>query len=275
MIDPSSNIYYNWLTIIAAPVFYNWCMLVCRYGFKLIAILGFKFRVLLHFLCKSSSYLPVAFPGWLTEMHSSHTLRDIRCTHCWGQVANVSFHLFGLRMICSNSQWALAVALCATFRRVARPAPAHRPVPTAAGSQLPPTHPNGHRPIPTAAAQSQWPEPHPNGCCLIPNAAARSQPPPHPSHHCHRGQGFSSPSWEQGRGMGSVGHLNWMSCISRCLEGRRVLLECLFSACEMWKSVWIQVRECRGNGLPRLRQMAGRDEDGLPLGNVYFIWGLS
>lgn len=33
VIDPSSNLYYNWLTIIAAPVFYNWCMLVCRYGF--------------------------------------------------------------------------------------------------------------------------------------------------------------------------------------------------------------------------------------------------
>ncbi|XP_059679386.1 cyclic nucleotide-gated cation channel alpha-3 isoform X2 [Gavia stellata] len=30
VIDPSSNIYYNWLTIIAVPVFYNWCMLVCR-----------------------------------------------------------------------------------------------------------------------------------------------------------------------------------------------------------------------------------------------------
>ncbi|XP_075574735.1 cyclic nucleotide-gated channel alpha-3 isoform X3 [Pelecanus crispus] len=30
VIDPSSNIYYHWLTIIAAPVFYNWCMLVCR-----------------------------------------------------------------------------------------------------------------------------------------------------------------------------------------------------------------------------------------------------
>ncbi|KFZ60089.1 Cyclic nucleotide-gated channel cone photoreceptor subunit alpha, partial [Antrostomus carolinensis] len=30
VIDPSSNIYYNWLTIIAAPVFYNWCLLVCR-----------------------------------------------------------------------------------------------------------------------------------------------------------------------------------------------------------------------------------------------------
>ncbi|XP_048817742.1 cyclic nucleotide-gated cation channel alpha-3 isoform X2 [Lagopus muta] len=30
VIDPSSNMYYNWLTIIAAPVFYNWCMLICR-----------------------------------------------------------------------------------------------------------------------------------------------------------------------------------------------------------------------------------------------------
>ncbi|XP_067145804.1 cyclic nucleotide-gated channel alpha-3 isoform X1 [Apteryx mantelli] len=30
VIDPSSNMYYHWLTIIAAPVFYNWCMLVCR-----------------------------------------------------------------------------------------------------------------------------------------------------------------------------------------------------------------------------------------------------
>ncbi|XP_068929175.1 cyclic nucleotide-gated channel alpha-3 isoform X2 [Petaurus breviceps papuanus] len=30
VIDPSSSLYYRWLTIIAAPVFYNWCMLVCR-----------------------------------------------------------------------------------------------------------------------------------------------------------------------------------------------------------------------------------------------------
>ncbi|XP_074153423.1 cyclic nucleotide-gated channel alpha-3 isoform X1 [Sminthopsis crassicaudata] len=30
MIDPSSNLYYRWLTIISMPVFYNWCMLVCR-----------------------------------------------------------------------------------------------------------------------------------------------------------------------------------------------------------------------------------------------------
>ncbi|XP_008844049.1 cyclic nucleotide-gated cation channel alpha-3 [Nannospalax galili] len=30
VVDPSSNIYYRWLTVIALPVFYNWCLLVCR-----------------------------------------------------------------------------------------------------------------------------------------------------------------------------------------------------------------------------------------------------
>uniref|UniRef100_A0A8C6CWB5 Cyclic nucleotide gated channel subunit alpha 3 n=1 Tax=Moschus moschiferus TaxID=68415 RepID=A0A8C6CWB5_MOSMO len=30
VVDPSSNLYYHWLTIIAMPVFYNWCLLVCR-----------------------------------------------------------------------------------------------------------------------------------------------------------------------------------------------------------------------------------------------------
>ncbi|XP_006900779.1 PREDICTED: cyclic nucleotide-gated cation channel alpha-3-like [Elephantulus edwardii] len=30
VIDPSSNMYYHWLTAIALPVFYNWCLLVCR-----------------------------------------------------------------------------------------------------------------------------------------------------------------------------------------------------------------------------------------------------
>nr|XP_020848385.1 cyclic nucleotide-gated cation channel alpha-3 isoform X1 [Phascolarctos cinereus]XP_020848386.1 cyclic nucleotide-gated cation channel alpha-3 isoform X1 [Phascolarctos cinereus] len=30
VIDPSSSLYYRWLTIIAIPVFYNWCMLVGR-----------------------------------------------------------------------------------------------------------------------------------------------------------------------------------------------------------------------------------------------------
>ncbi|XP_060043482.1 cyclic nucleotide-gated cation channel alpha-3 [Erinaceus europaeus] len=30
VVDPSSNVYYRWLTIIAMPIFYNWCLLVCR-----------------------------------------------------------------------------------------------------------------------------------------------------------------------------------------------------------------------------------------------------
>uniref|UniRef100_A0A8C9AGA0 Cyclic nucleotide gated channel subunit alpha 3 n=1 Tax=Prolemur simus TaxID=1328070 RepID=A0A8C9AGA0_PROSS len=30
VVDPSSNMYYHWLTVIALPVFYNWCLLVCR-----------------------------------------------------------------------------------------------------------------------------------------------------------------------------------------------------------------------------------------------------
>ncbi|XP_045741093.1 cyclic nucleotide-gated cation channel alpha-3 [Mirounga angustirostris] len=30
VVDPSSNMYYRWLTVIALPVFYNWCLLVCR-----------------------------------------------------------------------------------------------------------------------------------------------------------------------------------------------------------------------------------------------------
>ncbi|XP_039728430.1 cyclic nucleotide-gated channel alpha-3 [Pteropus medius] len=30
MVDPASNAYYHWLTVIALPVFYNWCLLVCR-----------------------------------------------------------------------------------------------------------------------------------------------------------------------------------------------------------------------------------------------------
>ncbi|XP_029792071.1 cyclic nucleotide-gated cation channel alpha-3 isoform X2 [Suricata suricatta] len=30
VMDPSSNMYYRWLTVIALPVFYNWCLLVCR-----------------------------------------------------------------------------------------------------------------------------------------------------------------------------------------------------------------------------------------------------
>ncbi|XP_062983566.1 cyclic nucleotide-gated cation channel alpha-3 isoform X1 [Elgaria multicarinata webbii] len=34
VMDPSSNLYYRWLTIIATPVFYNWCLLVCRACFE-------------------------------------------------------------------------------------------------------------------------------------------------------------------------------------------------------------------------------------------------
>ncbi|XP_073906397.1 cyclic nucleotide-gated channel alpha-3 isoform X1 [Castor canadensis] len=30
VVDPSSDTYYHWLTVIALPVFYNWCLLVCR-----------------------------------------------------------------------------------------------------------------------------------------------------------------------------------------------------------------------------------------------------
>ncbi|KAL2774280.1 cyclic nucleotide-gated cation channel alpha-3 isoform 1 [Daubentonia madagascariensis] len=30
VVDPSSNAYYRWLTVMALPVFYNWCLLVCR-----------------------------------------------------------------------------------------------------------------------------------------------------------------------------------------------------------------------------------------------------
>nr|KAF6429135.1 cyclic nucleotide gated channel subunit alpha 3 [Molossus molossus] len=30
VVDPSSNVYYRWLSVIALPVFYNWCLLVCR-----------------------------------------------------------------------------------------------------------------------------------------------------------------------------------------------------------------------------------------------------
>ncbi|KAM8976593.1 cyclic nucleotide-gated channel alpha-3 [Pelodytes ibericus] len=30
VIDPASNFYYRWLSIISVPVLYNWCLLVCR-----------------------------------------------------------------------------------------------------------------------------------------------------------------------------------------------------------------------------------------------------
>ncbi|XP_072900199.1 cyclic nucleotide-gated channel cone photoreceptor subunit alpha isoform X1 [Hemitrygon akajei] len=34
IIDPADNLYYRWLSIIAMPVMYNWCMLVCRACFE-------------------------------------------------------------------------------------------------------------------------------------------------------------------------------------------------------------------------------------------------
>ncbi|KAB0401111.1 hypothetical protein E2I00_009714 [Balaenoptera physalus] len=30
VVDPSNNMYYHWLTVIAVPIFYNWCLLVGR-----------------------------------------------------------------------------------------------------------------------------------------------------------------------------------------------------------------------------------------------------
>nr|ARF06956.1 cGMP-gated cation channel alpha-3 [Aptychotrema vincentiana] len=34
IIDPAENLYYRWLSIIAVPVMYNWCMLICRACFE-------------------------------------------------------------------------------------------------------------------------------------------------------------------------------------------------------------------------------------------------
>ncbi|XP_030317139.1 cyclic nucleotide-gated cation channel alpha-3 isoform X2 [Calypte anna] len=50
VIDPSSNMYYNWLTIIAAPVFYNWCMLVCRACFDELQIDHIKLWLFLDYV---------------------------------------------------------------------------------------------------------------------------------------------------------------------------------------------------------------------------------
>ncbi|XP_058134115.1 cyclic nucleotide-gated channel alpha-3 [Dasypus novemcinctus] len=33
VVDPSSSAYYRWLSVISLPVFYNWCLLVCRASF--------------------------------------------------------------------------------------------------------------------------------------------------------------------------------------------------------------------------------------------------
>ncbi|XP_066032644.1 cyclic nucleotide-gated channel alpha-3 isoform X3 [Chamaea fasciata] len=50
VIDPSSNLYYNWLTVIAAPVFYNWCMLVCRACFDELQMDHIKMWLFLDYL---------------------------------------------------------------------------------------------------------------------------------------------------------------------------------------------------------------------------------
>ncbi|XP_009997036.1 PREDICTED: cyclic nucleotide-gated cation channel alpha-3 isoform X3 [Chaetura pelagica] len=50
VVDPSSNMYYNWLTIIAAPVFYNWCMLVCRACFDELQIDHIKLWLFLDYI---------------------------------------------------------------------------------------------------------------------------------------------------------------------------------------------------------------------------------
>ncbi|KAM7065759.1 cyclic nucleotide-gated channel alpha-3 isoform 1-T2 [Acridotheres tristis] len=50
VIDPSSNLYYNWLTVIAAPVFYNWCMLVCRACFDELQMDHVKMWIFLDYL---------------------------------------------------------------------------------------------------------------------------------------------------------------------------------------------------------------------------------
>lgn len=68
MIDPSSNMYYNWLTVIAAPVFYNWCMLVCRYGLKSITII-LHFNHCVSYVNRpliSLQYLLGDLPRWFT-----------------------------------------------------------------------------------------------------------------------------------------------------------------------------------------------------------------
>uniref|UniRef100_A0A8C2UE50 Cyclic nucleotide gated channel subunit alpha 3 n=2 Tax=Coturnix japonica TaxID=93934 RepID=A0A8C2UE50_COTJA len=56
VIDPSSNMYYNWLTIIAAPVFYNWCMLICRACFDELQIDHIKLWLFLDY-CSDIIYV--------------------------------------------------------------------------------------------------------------------------------------------------------------------------------------------------------------------------
>nr|XP_047904119.1 cyclic nucleotide-gated cation channel alpha-3 isoform X3 [Anser cygnoides] len=67
VIDPSSNMYYNWLTIIAAPVFYNWCMLVCRACFDELQIDHIKVWLFLDY-CSDVIYVFDMFVRFRTDL---------------------------------------------------------------------------------------------------------------------------------------------------------------------------------------------------------------
>ncbi|XP_019381151.1 PREDICTED: cyclic nucleotide-gated cation channel alpha-3 isoform X1 [Gavialis gangeticus] len=56
VIDPSSNLYYRWLSIIAAPVFYNWYILVCRACFDELQMDHIKLWLLLDY-CSDMVYV--------------------------------------------------------------------------------------------------------------------------------------------------------------------------------------------------------------------------
>ncbi|XP_043548201.1 cyclic nucleotide-gated channel cone photoreceptor subunit alpha isoform X1 [Chiloscyllium plagiosum] len=50
VIDPSENLYYRWLSVIAVPVLYNWCMLVCRACFDELQIRNLTLWLVLDYL---------------------------------------------------------------------------------------------------------------------------------------------------------------------------------------------------------------------------------
>ncbi|KYO41452.1 hypothetical protein Y1Q_0006258 [Alligator mississippiensis] len=56
VIDPSSNLYYRWLSVIAAPVFYNWYILVCRACFDELQMDHIKLWLLLDY-CSDMVYV--------------------------------------------------------------------------------------------------------------------------------------------------------------------------------------------------------------------------
>ncbi|XP_048349899.1 cyclic nucleotide-gated cation channel alpha-3 [Sphaerodactylus townsendi] len=49
VMDPASNLYYRWLSIIAVPVFYNWCLLVCRACFDELQMDNIKLWLILDY----------------------------------------------------------------------------------------------------------------------------------------------------------------------------------------------------------------------------------